>query len=287
MARPVGLGRPGGGAVEDELAARHGGRASRAGQIPWGHLPAGGHARPTRELLPLGGLQGHLAVVGLGDVGVRVRRAGAEIGDRRIDQVLDWGTGGEAPGVVGAELVAALVRDRSGDGDRVDAVRVEVRARVEGRGVARVADRGRDVRSGSLLAKADARPVDRRRVHRLAELDLHVAAWVDTGGVGRRGSAADSRCGRVRAGRVSDRNIAQHRRPGRVSAVQLGAVLDVAGVARDVVTARGDRGEGAPGAVGRRGVAGADAERDPGAGRCGGVPGERTPVGCLTRVEDA
>ena len=82
-----------------------------------------------------------------------------------------------------AERIAGGVLDGARDGDLVDGAGVEVRVRVQGRRRARVADARRDVGAGPLLAQAEARAVDRRRVHRLAEADLDVGVGGDIGGV--------------------------------------------------------------------------------------------------------
>ena len=197
-------------------------------------LPAG-RQRAARELRPLGRLQGHLAVVGLGDVGVGARRAGAEVGDGGVDEA--EARGGEAPGVVRPELVPIGVRDGARHRDVVDRARIQVGVRIDRRRVPRVAHARRHVAAGPLLSQPNGRAVDRRRVHRLAELDVHVGVAWDVGGVRRRRPLRDCRRRRVGPRRVGDRDVARGWASGSDRGSRLGLVLDVAGVAGDVAAA--------------------------------------------------
>ena len=253
-------------------------------QVPL--CPAGGQRRAAGELRADGRVQGHLAVAGLGDVGVGVRGAGAEVGGGGVGEIEDVRRRSEAPGVIGPERVAVRVGDGAGNGDVVDGVRVEVGVGVEGRRVARVGHRRRDVGARALFAQADGRGVDRGRIHRLAELRRDVRVGGDPGRVREREPADDRRRRGVGAGVVARRHLAQGRGRALVGRAQVGAVLQVARIAGDVAAVGGDRGERAPAPVRGRRVAGADAEDDRGPGGGVGDPRQRAPVGALAGVED-
>ena len=104
------------------------------------------------------------------------------------------------------------------------------------------------------------------------DVDAGAGARLEVRGGGVGGVAAS------RSRRPADRDVGEDRGRLRAGGRELRPVLGVARAARDVVAGGGDRGECAPGAVGRRGVAGADGEGDGRAGGLVGGPGERRPT---------
>ena len=166
----------------------------------------------------------------------------------------------------GADRRRLIVRNRDGDPDTGEL----------GGGVAR---------RGSALTRGVGEDLDRLWVATAeSALDLGIVVVGRRGGVGVRDLRRIRRCCSLSRSSPSRRSGSASC-PGRSSSARRG-IGGSASCRRSIAAGGADRVEAAPAPVGRRRVAGADAERDARAGGRVGGPREGVPVDGLAGVED-